>query len=161
MELHDAPATYLFKLWPWFEANRIRIIWGGGVILVAAGLISFYSWQRDQKEITAGKALTQMMSSIPHNATPSQEADLYLKINADYRGTSAGQRALLQGAAMLFAAGRHADAQAQFQSFSMPTRAVSLPPRLRLAWRPVWMPRAKRLWPPAVTSGSSTVLPTR
>ncbi len=117
MQLQDAPAAYLFKLWPWFEANRIRIIWGGGVILVAAGLISFYSWQRDQKEITAGKALTQMMSSIPHNATPSQEADLYLKINADYRGTSAGQRALLQGAAMLFAAGRHADAQAQFQKF--------------------------------------------
>ena len=117
MELHEAPATYLFKLWPWFEANRIRIIWGGGVIVVAAGLISFYSWQRDQKEITAGKALTQMMSSIPRNATASQQADLYLKITADYQGTSAGQRALLQGAAMLFAAGRYADAQAQFQKF--------------------------------------------
>ena len=117
MELHEAPATYLFKLWPWFETNRIRIIWGGGVIVVAAGLISFYSWQRDQKEITAGKALTKMMSSIPRNATPGQEADLYLKITADYRGTSAGQRALLQGAAMLFAAGRYADAQAQFQKF--------------------------------------------
>jgi TolA-binding protein len=117
MQLHDAPATYLFKLWPWFEANRIRIIWGGGVIVVAAGLISFYSWQRDQKEIAAGKALTQMITSIPHNATVSQQADLYLKINADYQGTSAGQRALLQGAAMLFAAGRYADAQAQFQKF--------------------------------------------
>ena len=117
MELQDAPATYLFKLWPWFEANRIRIAWGGGIIVVAAGLIWYYSWQRDQKEITAGKALTQMMSSIPRNATASQQADLYLKIATDYQGTSAGQRALLQGAAMLFAAGRYADAQAQFQKF--------------------------------------------
>ena len=117
MELHDAPATYLFKLWPWFEANRIRIIWGSAVIAVVAVLISFYSWQRDQKEITAGKALTRMMSSIPRNTTPGQEADLYLKITADYQGTSAGQRALLQGAEMLFAAGRYPDAQAQFQKF--------------------------------------------
>jgi len=117
MEIQDAPATYLFKLWPWFEANRIRIIWGGGVIVVAAVLISFYSWQRGQNEISAGKALTQMMSSIPRNATASQQADLYLKITTDYQGTSAGQRALLQGAAMLFAAGRYADAQAQFQKF--------------------------------------------
>ena len=58
-----------------------------------------------------------MMSSIPRNATASQQADLYLKIAADYQGTSAGQRALLQGAAMLFAAGRYADAQTQFQKF--------------------------------------------
>jgi TolA-binding protein len=40
-----------------------------------------------------------------------------LKIAGDYQGTSAGQRALLQGAAMLFAAGRYADAQTQFQKF--------------------------------------------
>lgn len=117
MQLQDAPATYFFKLWPWFEANRIRIIWGGGVIVVAAVLISFYSWQRGQNEIVAGKALTQMMSSIPRNATASQQAALYLKISTDYQDTSAGQRALLQGAAMLFAAGRYADAQAQFQKF--------------------------------------------
>ena len=117
MQLQDAPATYFFKLWPWFEANRIRIIWGGGVIVVAAVLISFYSWHRGQNEIVAGKALTQMMSSIPRNATASQQADLYLKISTDYQDTSAGQRASLQGAAMLFAAGRYADAQAQFQKF--------------------------------------------
>jgi predicted negative regulator of RcsB-dependent stress response len=117
MQLQDAPANYFFKLWPWFEANRNRIIGGVGVIVVAAGLISYYSWQRDQKEMVAGKALTQVIRSIPRNATTGQQADLYLKISTDYQGTSAGQRALLQGAAMLFAAGRYADAQAQFQKF--------------------------------------------
>jgi len=117
MESHDTPATYLFKLWPRIEANWVRIAWAGGIIIVVAGLIAFFSWQRDQKEIVAGKALTQMISSIPRDATPGQQADLYLKINADYQGTSAGQRAMLQGAAMLFAAGKYPDAQAQFQKF--------------------------------------------
>ena len=117
MELQDAPAAYFFKLWPKIEANWIRIALGSGVILVAAMLISFYSWQREQKEITAGKALTQFMISVPRNATDDQQADLFLKIAGDYQGTSAGQRALLQGAAMLFEAGRYADAQTQFQKF--------------------------------------------
>jgi TolA-binding protein len=117
MELQDAPATYFFKLWPKIEANWIRIILGGSVIAVAAVLISFYSWQREQKEITAGKALTQFMISVPRNATDDQQADLFLKIAGDYRGTSAGQRAWLQGAVMLFEAGRYADAQTQFQKF--------------------------------------------
>jgi TolA-binding protein len=117
MELQDAPAAYIFKLWPKIEANWIRIALGGGVIVVAAVLISFYSWQRDQKEITAGKALTQVMMSAPRNASGSQPADLFLKIAGDYQGTSAGQRAMLQGAAMLFEAGRYADAQTQFQKF--------------------------------------------
>ena len=117
MELQDAPAAYFFKLWPKIEANWIRIALGGGVIVVVAVVISFYSWQGDQKEIAAGKALTQSMMSAPRNATDNQQADLFLKIAGDYRGTSAGQRAWLQGAAMLFEAGRYADAQTQFQKF--------------------------------------------
>jgi TolA-binding protein len=117
MEIQDAPAAYFFKLWPKIEANWIRIALGGGIIIVVAMLISFYSWQRDQKEITAGKALTQFMMSAPRNATGNQQADLFLKIAGDYQGTSAGQRAWLQGGTMLFAAGRYADAQTQFQKF--------------------------------------------
>jgi len=117
MELQDAPAAYIFKLWPKIEANWIRIALGGGVIVVAAMLISYYSWQRDQKEINAGKALTQFMMTAPRNVNASQQADNFLKIAGDYQGTSAGQRALLQGAAMLFEAGRYADAQTQFQKF--------------------------------------------
>ena len=117
MELQDAPAAYIFKLWPKIEANWKRIALGGGVIVVAALLISFYSWQREQKEIYAGKALTQFMMTAPRNVSGSQQADSFLKIAADYPGTVAGQRAWLQGAAMLFVMGRYADAQTQFQKF--------------------------------------------
>jgi TolA-binding protein len=117
MQLQDAPATYLFKLWPWIEANKIRLIGAGGIILVVAGLISFHSWQRNQKEITASLALTQLMMSDPHSASSGQQADQFLKIARDYQNTTAGERALLQSATMLFAAGNYADAQKQFQEF--------------------------------------------
>ena len=117
MELHDAPATYLFKLWPWLETNKVRIASGAGVILVAAGLISFYSWQREQKEITASNELTQLMLSDTRNSTPAQQSGLYLKIARDHQSTSAGQRAFLQSAAILFAAGQYADAHTQFGQF--------------------------------------------
>ncbi len=117
MEIQDAPAAYFFKLWPKIEANWIRIALGGGVVVVAALLISYYSWQRDQKEIAAGKALTELTMSTARNAAGSQQADGFLKAAGEYQGTPAGQRAWLQGAAMLFEAGRYDDARTQFQKF--------------------------------------------
>ena len=116
MELQDAPATYLFKLWPWIETNKVRIASGAGILLVATGLISFYSWQREQKEITAGAELTQLMLS-DQRSTPAQQAALFVKIARDNQNTAAGQRAFLQSATMLFEAGQYADAQTQFQQF--------------------------------------------
>ncbi len=117
MELQDAPATYLFKLWPWIETNKIRIASGAGILLVASGLVSFYSWQRDQKELAAGIEFTQLAMTDARNVTPVQQAGLYWKLAQDNQNTIAGQRAFLQSATMLFAAGQYADAQTQFQQF--------------------------------------------
>ncbi len=117
MQSQDAPTAFLFKLWPWIEANKNRVIAGTGIIIVAVFLYSFFSWQREQNEIAAGRALTQLALSIPPNASASQLADAYLKIAGKYPGTLGGRRAWLQGAAALLAAGRFADAQAQFQKF--------------------------------------------
>jgi TolA-binding protein len=113
MQPQDATTLWLFKLWPWFEANAKRIAFGAGLVAIAVLLISFYSYQQNKKEIDAGQAFTQMV------ITPAsgQPADGYLKIAVEYPGTRAGQRALLQGAATLFASGKFADAQAQFQKF--------------------------------------------
>jgi len=117
MELHEAPAHYFFKLWPWIEANKIRLIWGGGIVVIAAGLISYRSYRREQKEFDAGMALTETMMSAPRNTTIEKQAGLFLKVAGEYSGTAASQRALLQSAAMLFEAQKYADAQAQFQQF--------------------------------------------
>jgi len=115
MQAQDTSTFFFFKLWPWVEANLKRIGIGAGIAVAAAFLISFYFWQQDQKEIAAGRAFTQLIVSTPPDTSASQLADLYLQIANEYPGTRAAQRALLQGATVLFAAGRYADAQTEFQ----------------------------------------------
>jgi len=113
MQPQDATAVYLFKLWPWIEANKKRIAIGIGITIAAILFFYYISSQREQKEINAGKALTDAVMAT----SGGQLADPYLKISADYPATLAGQRALLQAAAVLFSAGKYADAQTQFQKF--------------------------------------------
>lgn len=108
---------FLFKLWPWFEANRKQVIIGASIIAALVVVLSFWSWQREQKQIYAGESLTQLSLTIPPNATVSQIGDLYLKVASDHPDTLAGERALMQGAATLFAAGRYDDALTQFQKY--------------------------------------------
>ena len=99
------------------EANRNRLIIGGGIIIVLIFLFSFFSWQREQKEIAAGEAITQLVLALPPDTSDSQLASSYLKIAREYPNTFAGRRAWLQGAAALFAADKYTDAQTQFQEF--------------------------------------------
>jgi len=113
MQPQDATTVYLFKMWPWFEANIKRIAFGAVFVAIAVFLISFYSWRQNKKEVDAGQALTQVVMT-PNNG---QSADAYLKIASDYQGTRAGQRALLQAGAASFTAGQFAAAQTQFQNF--------------------------------------------
>ena len=117
MQPQDATTLYLFKLWPWIEANKNRLIGGAAIIAAAIFLIYFFLWQRGQKEIAADKALTQVFISTPPDAGAGALADSYLAVAEKNPGTLAARRALLQGATALFDAGRYADAQAQFQKF--------------------------------------------
>lgn len=114
MEAQETTTTdYLFKLWPWLEANAKRIAFGAIFLVIAVFVFSFYTYRQNQRIISAGEALTQagMVN------TGSQLADECLKIAADYAGTPAAMRASLQAATALFAIDRFADAQAQFQKF--------------------------------------------
>ncbi len=117
MQSQDTPTAFLFKLWPWIEANKIRLIVGTGIIIVVVFLYSFFSWQREQNEIAAGTALTQLTLSNPADASAGELAGPYLKIAGEYPGTLGGRRAWLQGATALFTTGKFADAQVQFQKF--------------------------------------------
>jgi predicted negative regulator of RcsB-dependent stress response len=112
MQAQDTTTLFLLKAWPWVETNKNRLIGGAAIAVIAIFIIWFMACQRDAKEIAAGQALTQLAIS---SGGPS--ADAYLKIAGQHPGTVAGQRALLQGAAALFDAGKFTDAQAQFQKF--------------------------------------------
>jgi TolA-binding protein len=115
MQAQEAATTtdILFRLWPWFEANAKRIAFGAAFLVIVVFVFSFYSYRQNQREITAGQALTQATMS----AGSGSLADACLKIATEYAGTLAGQRALLQGATALFTTGKYADAQAAFQKF--------------------------------------------
>ena len=117
MQTQDASTEFLIKFWPWFEANRQRLIATMAVAAVILFVWYFISTQRVQKAVYAGQAYTQLQLTIPPNSTAQQVADAYQKIASQYPGTVAGQRAQLQAAVLLFGAGRYAEAQAIFQQF--------------------------------------------
>ncbi len=127
METPDASAEFLIKFWPWFEANRKRLI-----ILAVGAVVVLFLWyltatQREQRAIAAGQALAQVQLNLPANPTAQQVADAYLKIATQYAGTVAAERAQLEAAAVLFSAGRYDEAQAQFQKLSANSTSLLAP----------------------------------
>jgi predicted negative regulator of RcsB-dependent stress response len=117
MDTNDA-SSLLFKWWPQIEANKNRIITGIAIVAVVILGYSFYSWHHTQTQIDAGDAVTQAVVSLPPNSDLAQVASRYLSISDEYGSTLSGQRALMQGAAALFMAGKYADAQGIFQRYA-------------------------------------------
>lgn len=118
MESQDAAADFFFRLWPWIEANKNKIVGGAAIIVLAVVVISFVSWRHTANQVEAGEAMTQALLSLPPNAAPAQVAASYLDVANTYAGSVAGGRALLQAAAVLFAEGKYTDAQMYFQRFA-------------------------------------------
>ena len=112
MQAQDATTVYLLKMWPWVEENKKSLIAGAVIVIVVGFFFWFSSVERAQKAITAGEAVTDVLVSRGF-----ESPDAYLKVAADHTGTRAGQRALLQAAALLFDQGNYTEAQAQFQNF--------------------------------------------
>ena len=117
MQTQDAPAEIIFKLWPWLEANKNRLIASGAGVLVLWGVYYFITSQRAQREVDAGQALTMLLVNPSANANSSQIAESFAKLAAQFPGTAAGQRAQLQAGAALFNDGKYSDAQTQFQKY--------------------------------------------
>jgi predicted negative regulator of RcsB-dependent stress response len=118
MDTEDVSTEVLFKLWPWLEANKNRLIGGLVAVVLVALVYSYITWQRGQNEIACGEAFTQLLLSRSPDASPGQEADSYLALADKYPGTQAAQRAELQAAAVLFEADKYPEAQAAFQKFA-------------------------------------------
>ena len=112
MQVQDSTTLFLLKLWPWVETNKNRLIAGTVDALFATAVIWFWVCRSESNEIAAGQALTKVVLS--GNAPP---AEAFLKIAKEQSGTAAAQRASLQGAAALFAAGKYPEAQQQFQKY--------------------------------------------
>ena len=88
MQPDQMQTAFLFRFWPWFEANIQKIIAGAAITAIVFFVIGFYTWEQNQKQIAAGKALTKAM------ILPGDLTDAYLNVAADYPGTGAGARAV-------------------------------------------------------------------
>jgi len=117
MQTNDAPAEFLFKLWPWLEANKTRLIGGLVAVIVVAGILYFMSAQKAQTEVDAGQAMTAIMTSMEADENNSQSAAQFEQLADKYPGTLAARRAQLQAAGALFDAGNYADAETQFEKY--------------------------------------------
>jgi predicted negative regulator of RcsB-dependent stress response len=115
METQDAPSEFIFKLWPWLEANRNRLIGLTVAAFVVVAVFSFLSWRNERRETAAGEALTQLFVAPAVGADSVQLAGSFAQVATRYSGTAAGQRAQLQAGAILFSAAHFTEAQAQFQ----------------------------------------------
>ena len=117
MQTQDVPGEFLFKLWPWLEANKNRLIGGVVGVIVLSGVIYFIQAQRAQKEVDAGRAVTTLMVNQAANKNNTQMAASFAQLASQYAGTEAGKRAQLEAAGASFEGGNYADAQTQFQKF--------------------------------------------
>ncbi len=118
MDTQDVSTEIMFKLWPWVEANRNRLV-GGVAVAAAVGLIySYVIWERGQNEIASGEAFTQLTLSVAGGMDPTQASDDFMALASKYPGTAAADRSVLQAASILFESGHYSDAGARFDDFS-------------------------------------------
>ncbi|HWD91620.1 MAG TPA: tetratricopeptide repeat protein [Verrucomicrobiae bacterium] len=117
MESDITESALFYKLWAWGEKNKKQLIWGAVTVVVVGLGIAFWLAHQNEKQNDANDALSKLTGEavLPTATPPSPES--LLKVTADYPDTDAGQRALLLGAADLFAAGKFDEAQARFQQF--------------------------------------------
>src|SRR4030095_12788521 len=82
------------------------------VIIVAAVLIQ----SQTRKEIKASEALSEIHVPLGPGKTPRAGlAEEDLKFSKDYAATKAAARSIVQGAGVLYAEGRYAEAQKEFE----------------------------------------------
>lgn len=125
----DVPAEIIFKLWPWVEKNRNKLIGVGVLIFVAVSVYHFMSAAREENERAAGAALTQLLMTPPAGVSA---ADALGQLATKYPGTAAAQRAQLQAAATDFSQAKYTDAQAIFEKFINENSSSSLLPVAQL-----------------------------
>ena len=133
MEQNAVELSLFERAWTWFEANKKLVAWGAGVVVIAGFIGAFYFWRQGENEVAASEALShadagRVVEGVKRNGSP----ETFLKVAAEYPGTAAAGRALLQAAAALFAEEKYSEAQAQFERFSREYSSSPFLPQARL-----------------------------
>ena len=115
-EVAQLPLSH--KLLAWFETNKKQVLWGAGIIAGLIVIVSFFNWNKTQRELKASEALSDASTAQLSSPGAKPEADAFLKVAANYPKSIAGTRALLLAAGTLFVEGKFPEARIQFERFS-------------------------------------------
>lgn len=132
MEQNIAESNLLLDAWLWFERNRKPVLFGAGAVALAGIIAGTMVWSKKQKEVAAGEALSKVMLAQMVSGGQTDAASGLLQVATSHSGTSGGAQALLLGAGALFASGKHAEAQVQFEKFSREYVGNELTPQAKL-----------------------------
>ena len=118
MESEVAQIPLWQKAWAWFEANKRQTIYGAIGLAAIALVVSFFVYRKDQADIAAGQALSNVALSQFATGNRGNLLDGYLKVAASYPGSRAGARAVLLAAGALFVEGKYTEAKNEFDRFN-------------------------------------------
>lgn len=105
----------MYSLLGWLDKNRRQILSGIVAVIIIGIIVAFVVWRKGEQEAAAGEALSAAL--MPVNPTAAVSSSALLKVATDHAGTVAGARALLVAAGELFAEGKAAEAQMQFERY--------------------------------------------
>lgn len=117
MEQNTAEIPVLLNLLAWAEKNKRQLIFGVAGLTLVGCVIAYLSHAQSEKQIAAGKELSQTIFKEMGRPDVGATAETLLKVAAANAGTTAGAQALLLGANSLFHAGKFAESQAAFERF--------------------------------------------
>lgn len=104
-----------FDFLTWFEVNKKLLAATLAALVLAVITVMVVRWNRDREEAEASRAL--LAASTPATPEAKVSSQALLQLAEAHRGTHAAERARLLAAGHLFAEGKYAEAQTQFERF--------------------------------------------
>jgi predicted negative regulator of RcsB-dependent stress response len=118
MDSETPQSSRFYEFLAWAELNKKNLAIGAAAFVALLFGYFLYQWHANEQETAANQALSAIRSTPSAAAMlPEPKAQEYLKVANEFPGTGAGERALLMGAADLYAQGKYPEAQAQFERF--------------------------------------------
>jgi tetratricopeptide (TPR) repeat protein len=118
MESEAAQIPLWQQAWAWFDANKKPALLGTGAVAVLSLIVAFVLYHRNEAEIAASEALSNVTVPGTPGASRADAADAFLKVAATYPNSLAGARALLLAGSSFFADGKYPEAKTQFERFT-------------------------------------------
>jgi tetratricopeptide (TPR) repeat protein len=116
MQSDVSPSAQFMDLLKWVQQHRRQVLTWTAVAVAVGLVVGLFLYQQSQREGRASRALSEVRVPLGLLVTnPPGLVEGYLKVARDHAGTRAAARAILNAAGWLYADGRAAEAQTQFE----------------------------------------------